>query len=277
MSKEKYTRYSLKQNFMRQVLFRLDYKGILDIKKIVEAFQNKFSEKFKSFETAYHNHVDLELSNINDVSDTLSVPVKEIIKQEIYRFSENTFGNDKLVLDISKYFSTLTIQCENYNTIDEYKSFFNDFTKLIYETESYASVKRFGLRKIGGLVLNTKEEIFDVFETKYFNFDFSEDGFSSNKNNYIDIIEKTEGNSPTINYRRSYEKGKLIGEDNSQTDAYQIILDFDGYFGIDKLEQLELDKNQDLSEIMEITNDCLFEIFKISVTENFLTKYSLEK
>lgn len=76
MSKEKYTRYSLKQNFMKQVLFRLDYKGVLDIKKVVDAFQKQFSDKFKSFETAYHSQVDLELSNINDVSDTLSVPVK---------------------------------------------------------------------------------------------------------------------------------------------------------------------------------------------------------
>lgn len=126
------------------------------------------------------------------------------------------------------------------------------------------------------MVLNTLEEISEIFEKKYLNFDFIEDGFSSNKNNYIDIIEKTEGSTPTINYRRSYEKGKLIGEDNTQTDAFQVILDFDGYFATDKLEQLELDKNQDLSEIMDITNECLFEIFIMSVTEVFLNKNSVE-
>ncbi len=75
MGKENFDRYSLKNNFMKQVLFRLDYKGVLDIKKIVEVFQEKHKSKFVTFETAYHNHVDVELTNINDISDTLSIPV----------------------------------------------------------------------------------------------------------------------------------------------------------------------------------------------------------
>jgi len=274
MGKENFNRYSLKNNFMKQVLFRLDYKGVLDIKEIVEVFQEKHKSKFETFETAYHNHVDVELTNINDISDTLSIPVKEIVKQDIYRFTNNTFSDDEVILDISKYFTTLTIKCKNYKTIDLYRDFFAEFIDLLYKVEDYISIKRFGLRKLGGVVLESLDQIPQIFEKEFFNIDFEGNNFTSVKNNYVDILEKSEPKTPTINYRRSFEKGKLLNEDGSETVAYQVLLDFDGFLDEQKLIDSELVKTKNISTIIDMTNDCLFEIFKMSVTEEFLSKSS---
>lgn len=272
MSKNDYNRYSLKNNFMKQVLFRLDYKGVLDTKAIVSAFKDKYRSKFNTLETVYNNQVDFELSNINDISETLSIPVKEIVKQEIYRFSDNTFGKDEVILDISKYFTTLIIQCKDYDTIDEYKKLFTQFVELLYSVEDYISIKRFGLRKIGGQISTDFKDVTDDFEQEHFNLKFTNNGYSSKKNNYIDILDNGEELSPIINLRRSFEKGKLLDENNNQVDAFQVILDFDGYFDEQKLNSSDFANSKDISKIVEQTNNSLFEIFKMSVTESFLKK-----
>ena len=71
------------------------------------------------------------------------------------------------------------------------------------------------------------------------------------------------------NYKRLVEKGfKKEGEDLKE--AFQVLLDIDGYLTEQNIEQLMfLDKAE---EIMNKFNEDLFNLFKMSVTTTFLNK-----
>jgi uncharacterized protein (TIGR04255 family) len=270
MSKEHIQRKSLKKNMMKNVIFRIDYQGIIDSEDVIKSFNEHFKGSFKIFQTTFHNKVDFDLNNIEDISDTLSIPVKEIQKQEIYRYTENAFGKDQLTLDISKYFTTLTINCQEYEGIDEYLNFFSDYIDFLYDNSDFLKIKRIGLRKIGGKIYFSQEEIYNDFEQKYFNFDFRDTTYNSIKNRYVDVLQ-FDKKSPIINYVRSFETGIYQNtETKEKSNAFQVLLDIDGYYPENILDIINFNKGM-AQNVLEITNnEHLFNIFKMSVTETFL-------
>ena len=206
MSKDQIERKQLKKNMMKNIIFRIDYQGIIDSEDIIKCFKEQFKGLFKNFQTTFHNKVDFDLNNIEDISDTLSIPVKEIQKQEIYRFTNNTFGKDQLILDISKYFTTFTVNCQEYEGIDEYLHFFSSFIDFLFDNSDFLKIKRIGLRKIGGKIYFAHKDIYEDFEQKYFNFDFTDTTYNSIRNRYVDVLN-FDDTSPIINYVRSFETG----------------------------------------------------------------------
>lgn len=269
-------RADLKRNMMKKILFRLDYQGVLNSSQIISQFNKSFNGKFKGFETTFQNKVDFLMNNIEEMSETLSIPIKEIEKQEIYRYTDNDFGTDKLTLDISKYFTTLTVDCKNYNGIDEYLNFFSHFTDFLFDINEFLVIKRIGLRKIGGKIFRNIADIYNVFEQKYFNFDFQDTDFNSIRNRYIDVLQHNE-NSPLINYVRSFESGRYYEEStNSEYDAYQVLLDIDSYFSESILKNIRFKKGEIMNVLQNTNNDHLFKLFKMSVTEEFLNTHCNE-
>lgn len=268
--KSEILREHLKRNMMKNIIFRIDYQGIIDSDDIVKEFNKKFKGLFKNLTTTFHNKVDFELNNIDDISDTLSIPVKEIEKQEIHRYSKNTFGNDELVFDISKYFTVLTVNCSEYQGIQDYLEFFADYICFLYEQCEYLKIKRAGLRKIGGQVFTSRDQIFESFEQTYFNFDFTDSEYNSIRNRYVDVLQKDD-NSPVINYIRSFETGILRdNETGEDKEAFQVLLDLDGYYPEEILNLIEFGPDKAKSTL-EVTNHVhLFDLFKMSVTQNFL-------
>lgn len=271
MNKDKIERSDLKSNIMKRIIFRIDYQGVIDIEDILKSFETKFEKSFKTLERTFHNKLDFGINNIEDISETLSIPVKEIQKQEIYRFKESTLGQDNLTLDISKYFTTLTVDCSNYEGIDLYLDFFVKLIDLLYEEEDYLKIKRVGLRKIGGSIYFERDKIFEDFNKKYFNFDFQDTNFNSITNRYEDVLQHDD-KSPVINYIRSFETGVM--RDNSESKvAFQVILDIDGYYSENILNNINFGKGK-AEELLKKTNhEHLFRIFKMSMTEDFLKKH----
>lgn len=264
------TRTDLKRNMMKKIIFRLDYQGILNSSDIISSFNKTFKDKFGVLQTTFHNKVDFDMNNIEEMSETLSIPIREIEKQEIYRLSENKFGSDKLTLDISKYFTTLNVDCTNYKNIDEYLAFFSELTDFLFDTNEFIVIKRIGLRKIGSLIFFNPKDVYKSFEQKYFNFDFEDTEFCSIRNRYIDVLQY-DANSPLINYVRSFETGKYYDEGaKKELDAYQVLLDIDSYFTEQILKPLDFKKG-DIKSLLETTNNKhLFKLFKMSVTQEYL-------
>ncbi len=271
-TKEDIGRSDLQKNMMKKIIFRLDYQGVLNSSDIISVFNKKFNGLFGVLQTTFHNKVDFDMNNIEEMAETLSIPIKEIEKQEIYRFSSNKFGTDKLILDISKYFTTLSVECVDYRGIDDYLNFFSELTDFLFDVNEYIVIKRIGLRKIGGLIFDDVKEIYTCFEQKYFNFDFQDTEFNSIRNRYIDVLQHN-ANSPLINYVRSFETGKYYNEETKEeTDAYQVLLDIDSYFSENILRNIGFEKGN-IKQLLEETNNVhLFKLFKMSVTEEFLNK-----
>lgn len=270
-------RYCMKSNIMKKVIFRVDYKGVIDIKDFVKSsLEELINPFFEDYETTFQNTFNIDL-NINAMSELLSVPIKEIEKQEIHRFTGSHFTNkdqtkttDSVVLDISKYFSTLEVTCLEYKNIDPYLDFFALLMSRMTEFTKFISIKRIGLRKLGSKVFYDFDEIFETFEKKYFYFDFSEKDLFPNKINHLDVLEK-DHTSPVINYSRSFDKGTYISEDGEK-DAFQITLDLDGYMEEDRLPKTEIKDPITFfsSHLKNINDNFLFKVFVMSVTDQFI-------
>ncbi|MDN3606435.1 hypothetical protein [Kaistella yonginensis] len=81
MNKSEINREQLKDNIMKHIVFRLDYQGMIDSTDFVKLFLKEFDGYFKLYSKNTHNKVDIQLNDIEDISNTLSIPVSEIIKQ----------------------------------------------------------------------------------------------------------------------------------------------------------------------------------------------------
>lgn len=276
MSKDQIKREQLKKNIMKNIIFRIDYQGIIDSEDIIKSFKEQFKGSFKNFQTTFHSKVDFEINNIEDISDTLSIPIKEIEKQEIYRFTQNTFGKDQLILDISKYFTTFTVICQEYEGINEYLSFFSKFIDFLFDCNDFLKIKKIGLRKIGGKIYFDNKDIHKDFEQKYFNFNFTDTSYNSIRNRYVDVLQYDDTN-PIINYVRSFETGIYHNnETDEKSNAFQVLLDIDGYYSENILDKIDFKKGMAQKVLETTNNEHLFNIFKMSVTETFLKANSNE-
>lgn len=252
-------RYDLQKNIMKYVLFRIDYIGIANTMDLYNVFMNKFSDKFSSFSSAQQNKYDIQVNDLESVSESLTIPVKEIQKEEIFKFTRNTFGTDELTLNISRFFSTLQIKCTNYHTIDEYLSFFSEIIIEFKNKLKFFNIKRIGLRKVGGTAfLTTEQDIFHIsFNKELFNFATNIEGASLVNGRHFDAISYEDRS--IVNIIRLFERGKI-----NDKDAIQITLDLDGYFMGEELEKVNSHK------ILTSINDKLFNIFKQHMTDQFL-------
>ncbi|RZJ40846.1 MAG: hypothetical protein EOO19_15090, partial [Chryseobacterium sp.] len=219
MEKDKIGRYDLKDNIMNSIFFRIDYQGIISIDAFIDEFVKKFKGTFTIFERVYNNRVDLFLTSYQEISESLSLPVKEIEQQIVHRFRDFTFGTDKITLDISKYYTVLHIECINYESIDSYLIFFAEFAAFIHEQNEFLQVRRLGLRKVGTALYDTIEELKKDFEPKYFDFDFEEKGFNSLKRELRDLLSTKE--EIRIDFRRGFEAGEAISEEGVKLPKYQ--------------------------------------------------------
>ena len=138
-------------------------------------FEKKFEKKFSNYETTFLNRIDLGAIRIDEISENLSIPIKELEKQIVHRFSKNSFGVDDVIFDISKYFSVFHIKTKDYNSIDLYLDFFGKYIHFLKTENIFLSIKRFGIRKISSNIYPTMDELLNDFEPKYFHVEI-EDG-----------------------------------------------------------------------------------------------------
>lgn len=272
MEKEEIKREQLQDNIMKHIIFRLDYQGMVDSTDFVKEFIKDFAGFFGYYSKNTHNKVDIQLNDIEDISNTLSIPVSEIIKQDIHVFSKNSFGSDKVSLHISTYNTILNIECINYINIDEYSNFMKMYMSFLFKQEKYLVLKRFGLRKIGSNIYKNFNEIHQDFEKEYFGFKENYfNGFSLFRNRIEEVLSNDES-LIKINFVRNLDSGNIIEVNNTEpVKAYQISLDLDAY-----LDEEALNKNSYKESFPDlitfINNEILFNVFKNSVTKEFLLK-----
>lgn len=271
------TRYMMKKNILRNILFRVDYKGIVNINDFLSVIKDRLLEPyFSEYNNSFNNNVNIDLSgtSIEDVSKMLSLPVKEVSQQEIHIYSKSSFTNDgvpttdEAELRISKYFITLEIKCKGeYKNIDPYLQYFSELISSLLDYSSYTRFKRIGLRKIASHVCGNKDEVYAIFEPSKYG-DALDDKFALVEFNRIDIIRKPE-HPYTYNYRRNLKSVQVIKKDTGEkSDGYLALIDLDGYISEGNIDHEHFNIDICLQEI----NDVLFDLFKNSVTNKFLNK-----
>lgn len=276
MSKDSIKREMLKKNIMKEAILRIDYTGIISIDDSINLFTKNFINSFKEYEKTFYNRIDLGNIQIEQISETLSVPIKELEKQTIHRFTQNTIGPDELIFDISSYFSVLHIKCKDYVSITNYLNFFSDFLDFLCQKNEFILFKRFGLRKIGFEIFESIDEISKHFENYLFLPQLSNPLFKSAGNQYVDLLV-SDDNLFNFTLKRIIDKGYLKTEKEIK-EAYQAILDIDGYITEENIKIIGFrNKNNLYDSLTKLNNVYLFDLFKTSMTEIFLQENQNER
>ena len=159
----KITRESLKYNFLRRSIIRMDYSGIVDIKSGLNEIHNNFTEYgFVKMREEFIQEAEFELDDPIMIENQASIPIKEIQKTETFKYAN---AEESMVLEINRFFTTLTISTEKYRNFEEYINIFSAIINLIKSKNTFLNPLRLGVRKINDCILLDKNK-FNYFLMK---------------------------------------------------------------------------------------------------------------
>lgn len=271
-----FSRYTMRANMLRKVLIRIDYDGVTDINEWIKLFKenDELSSYFQKYTKGVQNQATISLSNMEEIAESRSIPLSTFQSEPLHRFSDAVFKDedgiqrdDKIVMDVTSLFLTFSIDCVNYKNMDVYISFLNDYIKAFLENDKYIVIQRIGVRKLGGDVFKSLDDFSETFEESVFaTLDVANLNGGLIDREYVDRIIKND-ETVKVNFAR---RCRAIKTDDGKT-VYQALLDIDGY-----VDKGLIEKNQyrfpELFEkvVKNQINDYLFELYNLSVTEQYL-------
>lgn len=263
-------RSKIKHNFLKNLIFRLDFSGILesDIEKCVEKLrQNFFDAGFVNMENRELSKVDLQVKTDLNIPDENRFSVNNSNRSSVFRFS----SNNNEVLELNKSFFTLTIDIDQvYETFDKYIDLLSETVTAIKSISPYFRALRVGLRKINICYLKSLSNLPSYFAKAAFNMDdLTTQFFDCNvtASNMVTILSK---NGYQINYVRNLQEGVMQQENEDQQKVYQVVLDIDVYQEDNRKIALLLSNNEHIRETLIDQNTLEFDIFIKSLNESFI-------
>lgn len=265
-------RSSLRANFLKKIIVRADYKGVISLDETIDHIKSfLFSKGFVNLDEKFINEVDLDLKDPELIETKFYLPLKELKQTKSYRFTTETFASDnrtpEFTIEVSKYFAIFDINPASYRPFEYYADIFSSLVLLIKNYNEFFKALRIGIRKINTLFFYDLTKI-----PEYFNKQYYVPPFFSLKNRFDDLeFTKSEGvdsfnyKDVNFNYIRYMDKG-LLGE----REAYQTILDIDGYTKNDDALTGDLLSNEKLKSRMQHINELLFELFINCLTSTFI-------
>lgn len=222
-------RTDIKYNFLKKIIIRVDYNGILEreLEKSVEHLKNILkNNNFDRFYESFINEVDFEIKDPEQIETQRMIPVQELRKTKSYNFSKNENG---VQVQISKYFMSVTVDYNNYIKFETIATLFNEIFNEVFDNNNYIRVLRLGLRKINNCILLELNRLQEIIKEKYF----------SNLNDLFSDIEAVpilnKQNIDTFIYQDTninlirYLSGGILNLDGEDKEAYQLVLDIDTY------------------------------------------------
>lgn len=247
-------RESFKFNFLKQIIIRLDFQGVLQAEMETILLQVKpflKERKFNRYEQKINNEINIDLNNGIFQQDN---PIKEVRNIVIHSFVNEDKG---YTIDLSTNYVCLKVNAIKYVSFEEYSETFMGIVNIYKSSIDFFTVKRFGLRKINFCFLKDKNSINKYFRNNYFDcFDLFEgsDIYASEKKTNFGF-EKCK-----INLLTYIEQGQLGDEK-----VYKTTLDSDIY--LDQTENIEkiIFEENGISNL----NEKLFLIYVDTLTDEF--------
>lgn len=259
-------RSELKHFILKQVVFRLDYDGILeaDIEKCVIEFRQKIYEAgFDKMSNRFENENDFQNRR------NMNVPDEVYAKNTVYSF----LSEKKEILELSKNFLTLSVDADGgYTSFDKYSDLLVDLIDVIKNASPYFHGLRIGLRKINICYLSNLNLVRKYFTDAAFNMSDLLSQFVNyecNANNMVTVLMK---DGYQINYARNIQEGIMEQENEEPKTLYQLILDIDVLNENRKEIAKMLSQKEDIKNALVKQNKIEFDIFIRSLTDDFISK-----
>lgn len=268
------TRLNIRDNNMRQVIMRLDFSGILDLKEITDTilYDETFRTMAPRLQEVYHNEMKVQLreDDLKVISKTLSIPINVIERTKILRFTGFQKSMDlknEVTLDISRFFLCLSVSCRgDYDGFDKYAPIFTVALDLIKNNANFTP-QRLGLRKNRVQNFDSIHEVFNVFQKSSFGvLSDMEIDYIAGKH-YTDFYRFAEKRDLHVRNRREIN---LIRNEEQQKDIYQTILDIDCFYKGDYIEK------EDIQNLLTIANEEDFRVYKYSMNPNFMEQIRIK-
>lgn len=255
MDRSSVQRGALKRNFLKEIIMRLDFQGVLQAemeKVLLKAKPFLKEHNFNRYSEDVQNEI---ITNNNDQNVGGQVGIKDVKAQVVYTFTSESAGYS---LKLSNTSIILVVSSQGYAPFDDYSNIFCNIATMYRDKIDFFTPKRFGLRKINILLLNMGVDINQYFSSSFFNREEPIEHFETQRSRRQDNLSD---GIKHINISFQTDKGNASG-----VPVTQAVLDSDIYLETQKeIEQTIFDIVQ-LNQI----NDILFKIYINSVTEEFL-------
>lgn len=231
---KKEIRKQLKHNFLKNLIYRIDYQGLIDcdVDDYVKSIREKIYDRgYTNLEEVYMSHDDQE--NQREFVFK-SVNGKELNISKTRMIVEiDTTKNETL---FSKYMPLIIYLIKELNKLQ------------------YVHIQMIGLRKVNCCIVYNEKDIATFFTNKAI-------ALFSNKTITSHFGEEMVFDDMNVKYNRSVTKGRILKRKKEQ-EAYQIILDIEGTTNIQKKISY-----QDIQIILKNINDKIYEFYIDSLTD----------
>lgn len=255
--KNELKREDLKNNFLKNIVVRFDYIGIseMELEELVSFVKPIFAKAgYNILREEYLTAMDFQLQDPEYI-ETEGLPAKEIRKKKAYVYINEPKG---IQCKLSTNFACVEIQNQKYVAFMEYSNTLIEVIRCFREKIEFLNCIRFGIRKVNQCIIRDISSLNQYFSKHIFQIYGSESGRMPKLYESKDCF--TEGN-----YNINLVRTVVSGEYKNQK-AYQVVLDSDIYV----MDSASIDELFEKQEKIVVMNERLFELYKESLTEQFL-------
>ena len=234
----KLERNQLKKNFLKEIIMRLDFQGVLqtEMEKVLLRVKPYLKEKaFNRYNEKVNNQAVIE-----------GISIKDATSQIVYSFMDENSG---YTLDLSATSIVLSVKTVGYSPFENYSEIFSYVASVYKDEIDFFTVVRFGFRKINFCFVKELDQIGNYFESKYYGV---EEPITEFDIATVNRTSRLSDGKKNINLRYIIEQGEI------DCDLYfKVTLDSDIYSTDEEtIIRAMADKNE-LSAI----NETLFRIY----------------
>lgn len=275
--KDKINRRDFKYNFLKKVIIRIDYNGILDLDMDYTVRNIKdelYDNGFKIFQEGFINQVDFEIKDPELIETQMMIPVNELKKAKSYNFSSEDMSQS---IQITKYFTILSIDFGKYITFETYGKLFSIIVKHLKDSNKFLKILRVGLRKINNCILLDISKLNEYFEERYFE-NITQPFIGENYE--LNLVNSQRSDSfhikdKDVNLIRFLSQG-ILDIDGSEKEAYQLVLDIDVYIRDEQHIVIATDNEKVLYDKLIEMNTLLFFMYTQILKGQFIQKLQSE-
>lgn len=256
-------RTDFKYNFLKSIIVRLDFTGVLESEMEKVLIHIKPFAKDRGF-TKYIEKItgQIDVTLIDKGAQESSELSNKVKRQKVYSFIDENRG---VVLDVSNSFVCLTINTVQYMSFDSYCEIVPHVAGIYKNCIDFFSVVRFGIRKMNECLIEDKAQIRNYFNPEYYSYFSQLEGIDTLQSNHVNVFSI---GKCRINHIANISQGQYEGKT-----VYSIRLDIDAYFTTAEDIQKLMDSKEELLKV----NDLIFKVYVHSLTSDFISSLMSEE